>query len=258
MHGIHGWIAEQCVQYFPRPLTMVEIRTSAKLGDGIMLCNVQCVPGQLRNMMRRCASPDGRRPYGRRPSGYPRGILEVLVGAMLGAPLAVFGMGGLACQSTFDSPMDMDHRRRDPGSRWHSAGGETGACGAREEPLGSVEMLPRRLGSIVGSRVRPPVAAGQDMESDKRRACSLAHLSRECPSSRNGPPTWPSANSTTEMSSSPRCPVNGETGETGLMMVPTRLGKSGAALARLLLGAACFRAAREEYMRTARRGWKAS
>lgn len=59
MHGTHGWIAEQCVQYSPRPLTMMKIRTSAKLDDGAMPCNVECVPGQLRNRMRRCASPGG-------------------------------------------------------------------------------------------------------------------------------------------------------------------------------------------------------
>lgn len=98
-------------------------------------------------------------------------------------------------------------------------------------------MLPRRLLSAgVDCRFSRgpsgPFSLLDKLTSNCRAARSpLTRARGRCTSSRNGPPTWPRANPTTEMC--PRCPVNGETGETGLMMVPTRLGhrEAGAALA---------------------------
>lgn len=114
-------------------------------------------------------------------------------------------------------------------------------------------MLPRRLLSAGVdcrfSRGPPgPFSLLDSLTSNCRAARSpLTRARGRCTSSRNDPPTWPRANPTTEMC--PRCPVYGETGETGLMMVPTRLGHREAGAARWLvccLALAIFRAAREE------------
>lgn len=100
-------------------------------------------------------------------------------------------------------------------------------------------MLPRRLLSAgVDCRFSRgpsgPFSLLDNLTSNCRAARSpLTRARGRCTSSRNGPPTWPRANPTTEMC--PRCPVNGETGETGLMMVPTRLGHREAGAARWLV-----------------------
>jgi hypothetical protein len=157
----------------------------------------------------------------------------------------------------------MDHRRRDPDGTPRE--GKPGLAGSEGSPLGSVEMLPRRPGSIVVSRLCPSVSFSL---LDNLTNIELARHARasesKCPSSPNGPPTWPRANPTAEMSSSPRCPVNSEPRGLGWWCRPRpvlEVGSRAGWLGRLLLGAGYFRAACKEDSRggrTASRGWKAS
>jgi hypothetical protein len=165
--------------------------------------------------------------------------------------------GPLACQSTLKDRWTWTIARRDPDGTPREE--KPGACAVRGGPLASVEMLDCRFSPV------PSVSFSLlDKLTNIELARSRSRERDKCTSSPNGLPTWPRANPTTEMSSSPRCPANSEPRGLGWRCRPRpvlEVGSRARWLGRLLLGAGYFRAACKEDSRggrTASRGRKAS